>query len=722
MVVVEEMAGGGCVVRSELAYVEMLAEETELFRVLFELADADGDGVVSESEGRAFLRRGLMSEAAVDRVWRLSSACCDARLAADDYEEGQEQRLDLGGFLVACKLVGLAQAVGAHDTADGARLESAIALSKLSDPLSDAVVPKIADFSMRQYDSESSEEGLVVKVMSPQLKGEGMSQHTVYAVRTRTSAPYFSRRDFRVYRRFSDFEWCHDRLRRSSPGVVVPPLLSPKRWTNNTHHDFVRDRMESLTRFANRVAAHPRLRRSLELMALLDASTGGLEAVKRLEDGLGLDPVALARAATRAASRPPALSPCFRDSEASGVESLLSCPSHSGRSGAAERASAWMSFLGDRGRKLGSAVSRAARDVSELWLSTTPSVEDVGGFLSPSASPYKTASATASTALGRKLARLGPGFDRALNAAEALVKHKRNAAYEASRAGHYLAVAVGSAPPEDVGRDDSDALLARLGETLELVASAFQDHVDHEVSDLVEQIRYQRALNAAGIDACRDRRKAAEATRRADDRAERAIQEHASARSTLDSRSSRVHVANIRRLAAVAARNAAIEEERAVEDTLAAEARRLHSSKFAMIRDALDDHARANLAFLKISRSKWQTLLNDLAVPTDAELTDQRRRLFQEDIPAHNALEVAPATTDSTNHARLEPPTQRRDSESDESRVQHNNRDENDNPLHNDDLAVGQRRRRENLDDALADTIDRILNDDEDDVFFDQGP
>ncbi|KAH8059373.1 hypothetical protein JL722_5396 [Aureococcus anophagefferens] len=113
--------------------------------------------------------------------------------------------------------------------------------------------------------------------MSPQLVGEGLQQFTQYAVRTRSTCAHYGRSEMRVLRRFSDFEWCRERLRGSRPGVVVPPLLSPKRWANNTSHDFVRERMESLTRFANRVVAHPKLRGSLEVQALLDASPAGLE-------------------------------------------------------------------------------------------------------------------------------------------------------------------------------------------------------------------------------------------------------------------------------------------------------------------------------------------------------------------------------------------------------------------------------------------------------------
>lgn len=681
MVVVEEVGGGGCIVRSDVAKLELTAEEASLYRLLFQLADVDDDGVVSRAEAKALLRRGLEGENFVDRVWHLSKG----------YEDG----LDLGSFFVACKLVGLAQAL---DTAD----ESAVTLSKLSDDPS-VVSTKIANFSMtttqqsvqRLQKGGGEDDPLVVKVLSPQLKGEGMAQHTVYAVRTRTNAPYFSRKDFRVERRFSDFAWCHDRLRRGSPGVVLPPLLSPKRWTNNTHHDFVRDRMESLTRFANRIAAHPRLRRSLEFMALLDASPQALQAVKRLDEALGVDPAVLAQAALRASSSQQdmlldrrLLSPTAQNSDAdefaregganggscfgpsstsivepnggsSSVESLLSLatkttthsrgggggspqpklsaapPGRSPQAATSTRASAWMSFFGESSRKLGSVVTRAARvatrDISELWLATTP--DDVL-FLSGSAYGG-LAEASASTSFGHKLARLSPVMDRALVATEALVKQKRNVAYEASRTGHYLSVSAAGSPPDMLSVEGSttDALLARLGETLESIASSCQDHIDHEVADFVEQVRYQRALNAAGLEACRDRRKAAEATRRADDKAERAIQEHASARSALDSRSSRVHVANDRRLAAIASRNASVEDEKKVERTLSAEADMIDGAKFKLFHAALVERARAHLAFARASRLKWQKLLNEVAQPTDDELTETRRRLSNKGPP-----------------------------------------------------------------------------------------
>ncbi|KAJ8609970.1 hypothetical protein CTAYLR_008096 [Chrysophaeum taylorii] len=787
MVVVEELPSGGCVVRGELAgAVELLPEEFELFRGLFELFDVDGDGCVNEAEGRAFLRRGLSSEAAVERVWGLAAACC-----------GDERGLELGGFLVACKLVGLAQALGVRSEEDA----KAIALSRLSDPLSDAVVPKIADLSMRDSPPEGS---IVVKVVSPHLVGEGIAQHTVYAVRTRSSVSTFSRTDFRVSRRFSDFEWCHDRLRKSSPGVVVPPLLSPKRWTKNTHHDFVRDRMESLTRFSNRLAAHPRLKGSLEVHALLDASPRGLEAAKRLDDALSLDPAALTAAAARAqAVKTPQRLPLkllggVLPQQHDPSDPFSARPSSSsGSSRDDERASAWASFLGQGGRKLGSVVSRAARvatrDISELWLASTPD---------DPASPYgRRAEATASTAFGRRLARLAPGLDRAVAATEALVKHKRNAAYEAARTGHYLGVAV--APPSG----SADVLLARLGEALEAVAGAAQDHVDHEVADFVEQVRYQRALNAAGIEACRDRRKAAEATRRADDRAERAILDHAAARSTLDSRSSRVHVANARRVAAVAARDTALEDERSVERTLAAEALRLDRAKLDQLREATRDYVNINLAFVRASRARWQKLLSEIAQPTDDELRDCQTRLFgakhrrdrdddddvdddatEEDAAAYPSRDLlahpAPSLTFAAAASPRRPPfdddqrrLRRRDdplrmsadddplridddplkNEDDTTPLEMRNDDaaadplriDDDDPLRDDDdddddhdplldvFATNDTAERRPpvaparpssvpaADDALSDTIDRILNDEDDDddeLFFDHHP
>ena len=264
---IESLASGGVQVVGCAglgAPVVLSPEEAALFRALFLVADGDGGGLLSPGESRAFLRRCLASEPAVARCHALAAA---ATAGGDDAAVGE------AGWYVACRLCALAAA--------GVDLAGDDALPLVADGLREWAPPDFGDPPSRP----GAGGGSIVKVMSPQLVGEGLQQFTQYAVRTRSTCAHYGRSEMRVLRRFSDFEWCRERLRRSRPGVVVPPLLSPKRWANNTSHDFVRERMESLTRFANRVVAHPKLRGSLEVQALLDASPAGLAAARALLDG-----------------------------------------------------------------------------------------------------------------------------------------------------------------------------------------------------------------------------------------------------------------------------------------------------------------------------------------------------------------------------------------------------------------------------------------------------
>mmetsp|Transcript_17087 Transcript_17087/g.51884 ORF Transcript_17087/g.51884 Transcript_17087/m.51884 type:complete len:492 (+) Transcript_17087:107-1582(+) len=322
MVLVEELHSGGCVVTTEGLFrqrVQVFAEEAEVYRATFALADGDGDGLVSEAEGVAFLRRALSGREA-ERVWRLAVSSC---------EEDTVEALDVGGWLLACKLAAAAQQKERDPTSEE------VTLSKLCDPLADAVIPGIADFGAVaanfRRDGDASRQ-LEVRVTSPQLVGEGpLGQYTVYSVRTRTDEPFFAKGEMRVSRRFSDFEWCHDRLRVACPGVVVPPLLASKRWTNNTHHDFVRDRMESLTRFCNRVAAHPVLRRSLAFHALVDATPDGLLAAKGLDPLYAVKPLPFSGCASSTSST----ASSSGDSSTSWTSSLSQINNNSNSNGAA---------------------------------------------------------------------------------------------------------------------------------------------------------------------------------------------------------------------------------------------------------------------------------------------------------------------------------------------------------------------------------------------------
>lgn len=134
-----------------------------------------------------------------------------------------------------------------------------------------------------------NEAELQVRLLSPRVRERGpygTTSFTEYTVYTRTSLPWYPRREITVQRRFSDFEWLHERLRLVFHGTILPPL-PPKRWVNNVDADFVRERMEWLARYMARLSQHPRLLSSFELQVMLTASRDGLESAKAIMPAAG---------------------------------------------------------------------------------------------------------------------------------------------------------------------------------------------------------------------------------------------------------------------------------------------------------------------------------------------------------------------------------------------------------------------------------------------------
>lgn len=150
---------------------------------------------------------------------------------------------------------------------------------------------------------------LEVHIASPTVQEQGAFgalNHTVYTVFTRTQLGFFPRSEVTVIRRFSDFEWLHERLRLVYHGIILPPL-PPKRLVKNVDKDFIRERMDGLGRYMARLVRHPRLVHSFELQTFLSASREGIDAAKGLMPAAGqvgkldLGPVGVAGVAAGAA-------------------------------------------------------------------------------------------------------------------------------------------------------------------------------------------------------------------------------------------------------------------------------------------------------------------------------------------------------------------------------------------------------------------------------------
>lgn len=103
-----------------------------------------------------------------------------------------------------------------------------------------------------------------VEVTTPEIRGEGSKRYVDYTVKVQTSLPIFELGESIVHRRYSQFEWLHKELERSSAKMLVPPLPE-KAWQRQLpfmkndpfQEDFIEERRRGLEDFINKVAAHP---------------------------------------------------------------------------------------------------------------------------------------------------------------------------------------------------------------------------------------------------------------------------------------------------------------------------------------------------------------------------------------------------------------------------------------------------------------------------------
>ncbi|CAG7667466.1 unnamed protein product [Allacma fusca] len=109
-----------------------------------------------------------------------------------------------------------------------------------------------------------------ITVTEPQRQGEGMSSFLVYRVTTRTNIALFRRKEFAVWRRFSDFLGLHAKLEEKylRKGRIVPPApeknilgttkikISNQNEGQGVNTDFIEKRRAGLERFLVRTASH----------------------------------------------------------------------------------------------------------------------------------------------------------------------------------------------------------------------------------------------------------------------------------------------------------------------------------------------------------------------------------------------------------------------------------------------------------------------------------
>ncbi|WFD19118.1 Vacuolar protein sorting-associated protein vps5 [Malassezia caprae] len=109
-----------------------------------------------------------------------------------------------------------------------------------------------------------------VRVGDPQRVGDPVTAHVVYAVRVSTNAPWFSRPELSVLRRYSDFRWLHAALVSNCPGAIVPPIPEKVK-IGRFAPDLIEFRRCALERALQQMLEHPRLQKDEDLKLFLES-------------------------------------------------------------------------------------------------------------------------------------------------------------------------------------------------------------------------------------------------------------------------------------------------------------------------------------------------------------------------------------------------------------------------------------------------------------------
>ncbi|XP_020096696.1 sorting nexin 1 [Ananas comosus] len=134
--------------------------------------------------------------------------------------------------------------------------------------------------------SPSENPFLTISVTDPVKLGNSVQSYISYRVITKTNLPEFEDSEKIVIRRYSDFEWLHDRLAEKYKGFFIPPL--PEKSTVEKFRfsaEFIETRRQALDMFINRVASHPELRKSEDLKIFLQEDEEKMERIRTLEIG-----------------------------------------------------------------------------------------------------------------------------------------------------------------------------------------------------------------------------------------------------------------------------------------------------------------------------------------------------------------------------------------------------------------------------------------------------
>ncbi|KAF0918544.1 hypothetical protein E2562_025148 [Oryza meyeriana var. granulata] len=128
---------------------------------------------------------------------------------------------------------------------------------------------------------------LSISVTDPVKMGTGVQAYISYRVITKTNLPEFEGQEKIVIRRYSDFEWLHDRLAEKYKGIFIPPLPEKNAVEKfRFSKEFIELRRQALDLFVNRIASHPELKQSEDFRIFLQADEEKMDRARSYESGL----------------------------------------------------------------------------------------------------------------------------------------------------------------------------------------------------------------------------------------------------------------------------------------------------------------------------------------------------------------------------------------------------------------------------------------------------
>ncbi|KAI2538592.1 sorting nexin 2 [Homo sapiens] len=145
--------------------------------------------------------------------------------------------------------------------------------------------PVIFDRSREEIEEEANGDifDIEIGVSDPEKVGDGMNAYMAYRVTTKTSLSMFSKSEFSVKRRFSDFLGLHSKLASKylHVGYIVPP--APEKSIvgmtkvkvgkeDSSSTEFVEKRRAALERYLQRTVKHPTLLQDPDLRQFLESS------------------------------------------------------------------------------------------------------------------------------------------------------------------------------------------------------------------------------------------------------------------------------------------------------------------------------------------------------------------------------------------------------------------------------------------------------------------